>query len=119
MRSDWRSRFLAKFALEMAFTGEPISASRAFELGLVTRVVPQDQVLSVALDLAGVIAANAPLAVQATKRIAGGITDGGVERDDADWARNRVEAGRVQSSQDAQEGVRAFVEKRAPSWTGR
>lgn len=108
-----------KIALEMAFTGEQISAARAFELGLVTRVVPQHQVLSVALELADVIAANAPLAVQATKRIAGGITGGAVERDTADWARNSIEAARVRHSQDAQEGIRAFTEKRTPRWTGR
>ncbi|WP_232236176.1 crotonase/enoyl-CoA hydratase family protein [Nocardia sp. BMG51109] len=108
-----------KVALEMVFTGAQISAARALELGLVTRVVPQDQVLPAALELADAIAANAPLAVQATKRIAGGITDGGVERDAADWARNRVEAGRVRLSQDAEEGIRAFVEKRPPNWTGR
>ena len=108
-----------KIALDMAFTGEPISAARAFELGLATRVVPQDQALDVALDLAGVIAANAPLAVQATKRIAAGITDGAVEREAADWARNRLEAGRIKQSRDAQEGARAFVEKRLPDWTGR
>ena len=107
-----------KFALEMALTGQPISAARAFELGLVNQVVPRDKVLPVALDMAEVIAANAPLAVQATKRIAGGITDGGVERDKPDWARNGLEAGRIRWSQDAQEGVRAFVEARTPSWTG-
>lgn len=108
-----------KLALEMAFTGAQISARRAFELGLITRVVPQDQVLSVALELAAAIAANAPLAVQATKRIAGGITSGYVARDEPDWALNRVEAAQVRRSQDAQEGIRAFVEKREPNWTGR
>ncbi|MEU1981899.1 crotonase/enoyl-CoA hydratase family protein [Nocardia sp. NPDC019395] len=108
-----------KVALEMVFTGEQISAARALELGLVTRVVPRSQVLATALELADVIAANAPLAVQATKRIAAGITDGGVEREAADWTRNRLEAGRVRHTQDALEGLRAFVEKRTPNWTGR
>ncbi|MBB3082507.1 crotonase/enoyl-CoA hydratase family protein [Geodermatophilus sabuli] len=108
-----------KVALEMVFTGAAISASRALALGLVSRVVPQCQVLSAALELAEVIAANAPLAVQATKRIAGGITDGAVERDHADWALNWAEAGHVRRSQDYQEGVRAFAEKRTPNWTGR
>ena len=108
-----------KVAMEMTFTGEPISAARALELGLVNRVVPQRLVVSSALELAGVIAANAPLAVQATKRIAGGISDGDVERDHADWARNRAESRRVKHSQDGQEGALAFVEKRAPNWVGR
>jgi crotonobetainyl-CoA hydratase len=108
-----------KAALELAFTGAAISASRALDLGLVTRVVPQAEVLSTALELAGVIAANAPLAVQATKRIASGITDGAVERELADWALNWDEMGRVRRSHDFQEGVRAFAEKRTPNWTGR
>src|SRR5215211_7050709 len=64
-----------KVAMEMILTGEPITAQRALELRLVNRVVPRDDVLDAALELAERICANAPLAVQASKRIALGIVD--------------------------------------------
>ncbi|WP_020109978.1 crotonase/enoyl-CoA hydratase family protein [Nocardia sp. 348MFTsu5.1] len=107
-----------KIALELMLTGEPISADRAYDLGLVNRVVPAGQALDAAIDLANTIASNAPLAVQASKRIAGGIADGRVDRDDDDWSRNRNEARRVMASRDAKEGTRAFAQKRSPEWTG-
>lgn len=106
-----------KIALELMFTGEPVPAGRAYDLGLVNRVVPEGKALTAAIELADTISANAPLAVQASKRIAGGISNGRVARDDADWARNRQEARAVMGSNDAREGTRAFAEKRAPQWT--
>jgi crotonobetainyl-CoA hydratase len=108
-----------KVAMEMILTGEPVSAARALELGLVNRVVPQDRVIEEALALAGRVTANAPLSVQASKRIANGIRDGQVAADAEYWERSRAEGRALMTSADAAEGPRAFAEKRLPSWEGR
>lgn len=105
-----------KIAMAMMLTGEPIDARRALELGLVNAVVPQDQLLSEAHKLAERIAANAPLAVQASKRIARGIRDGRNPGEEAAWRLTKEEMVRLYQSQDAREGPRAFAEKRAPVW---
>jgi enoyl-CoA hydratase/carnithine racemase len=102
-------------ALEIVLTGETIDAGRAYELGLVNKVVPPDEVLDGALALADRIAANGPLGVAASKdlvRLAAVAPDRAKERL-AEWQKV------VFSSDDAQEGARAFVEKRRPVWTGR
>src|SRR5260370_14460517 len=103
-------------ALELLLTGDPVDARRAAEIGLVNRVVEDGQALAAALELAETIAANGPLAVMATKQIA---HRGG------DWtaAERWDEAARLMrpvfTSQDAQEGAKAFAEKRAPVWQGK
>ena len=106
-------RIPLQVALELGLTGEPISAARALELGLVNRVVPADQVMDTALALAALVAANGPLAVQATKRLMW-------EEIGAD---NGAHVGKVVapvfSSDDAREGAVAFAEKRPPNWSGR
>lgn len=108
-----------KIAMEAMLTGRPISAARALELGLVNSVVPAEQVLQAAFELADAINENAPLAVQTTKRIARGISDGRIAAEDEDWARSADEGARLMESEDSLEGMRAFAEKRAPQWTGR
>jgi crotonobetainyl-CoA hydratase len=108
-----------KVAMEMILTGEPVSARRALELGLVNRVVPQDSVLAAALELASRITANAPLAVQASKRVANGIRDGRVQAEAGAWELSRREAEALRGTADAAEGPRAFAEKRAPRWEAR
>jgi crotonobetainyl-CoA hydratase len=75
--------------------------------------------LDAALALADEIAANAPLAVQASKRMALGIEDGRIAADEPRWAKSHKESASVMRSEDAREGPRAFAEKRAPLWTGR
>ncbi|GAA5093280.1 crotonase/enoyl-CoA hydratase family protein [Nocardia iowensis] len=107
-----------KIALEMALTGTPIDAASAAHWGLVNRVVPADQVLPTALELAGTIAANAPLAVLASKRIIHRVNDFGSDWDTPIWQMSLEEAGPVFVSKDAAEGPRAFAEKRAPQWRG-
>ena len=109
-------RIAAAVALELVLTGDTIDAGRALQLGLVNRVVPSDRVLDEALQLAGTIAGNGPLAVQAAKELVILANDAGKE---AAWKRQEVLAPTVFGSEDAKEGARAFIEKREPKWTGR
>jgi enoyl-CoA hydratase/carnithine racemase len=105
-----------RVALELLIVAAPISAARAFELGLVNRLAPPGEVDTVAGELAGAIAANAPLSVAAGKRMVyGGI---GLELADA-FARADEVYAPAYLSEDAQEGPRAFRERRAPRWQGR
>ena len=108
-----------KVALEAALTGEPISAARAGELGLVNRVAPEGTALDVALGVAEVIAGNAPLSVQHSKRVVHRSRDAGSDWDDTAWQLSDDAMKVVFSSRDAREGPAAFAEKRAPRWEGR
>lgn len=103
-------------AKELALTGQPIGAARAAELGLVNRVVPDGEALDAALELAATIAANAPLALRATKRI---LDEQDAWDGDDFWARQGEIAGPVIISADAREGAVAFAEKRDPVWQAR
>lgn len=102
-------------AAEMALTGEPIDAARAHELGIVNRIAPAGELLDVARAIAARIAANAPLAVGAAKRI---IHEVRPMSAGLDMAALRAIAAPVIASDDAREGARAFAEKRPPTFTG-
>ena len=103
-------------ALELALTGDPIDADRAYALGLVNRVVPREQLMEEALVLAERIAENAPLAVRYSKS----VMLRAVDADDAEGWRLTEEAGGVVfSSADAMEGPIVFADKRAPNWQGK
>lgn len=100
-------------AMEFLLLAEPVAAERALELGLVNRVVPPQEVLTVALDYAGRILANGPLAVRATKEsVLRGMK--GTLRDAYKIEQELSQV--VFASADAKEGPRAFAEKRAPQW---
>src|SRR5690349_16107278 len=88
-------------ALEMLLTGEPLSASRAAEIGLVNRITGEGEALDGALQLAATIAENGPLAVAATKAIARGTVDWSFEEG---WEKQAELTGPVFSSEDAIEG---------------
>ncbi|TQR86101.1 crotonase/enoyl-CoA hydratase family protein [Mycobacterium hodleri] len=105
-----------KVAMELVFTGEPMSSADALKWGLVNQVVPDGTVVDAALALAERITVNAPLAVWASKRVAAGIDDGVITADEAGWTRTMREMGTVLRSQDAREGPLAFAEKRQPVW---
>lgn len=103
-------------ALEMIATGEPIDAARAYALGLVNRLVAADAAIDTALALAETIAGNAPVSVVESLKVARVAT----EHSEAELIALSTEATRVvMRTQDAKEGPRAFVERRAPVWTGR
>ncbi|WP_448628271.1 crotonase/enoyl-CoA hydratase family protein [Geodermatophilus sp. URMC 64] len=103
-------------ALEMLLTGDPLTAPRAAEIGLVNRLAPEGGALDGALALAATIAANGPLAVAATKQIARSTVDWDFSEG---WIRQAEITGPVFASEDAREGSTAFAEKRAPVWKGR
>ena len=103
-------------ALELAMTGDPIDAERAYALGLVNKVVPGDAVLAEAVALAERIAANAPLAVRYSKEVMKRAAD---LPESEGWAINSDAVRVVFSSADAMEGPIAFAEKRAPNWQGK
>ena len=108
-----------KIALEMVLTGEPISAAEAAKWGLINQVVADGTVLEAALALAERVTVNAPLSVQASKRIAYGADDGVIPDEEPGWARTQREFGVVLKSEDAKEGPLAFAEKRPPVWKAR
>lgn len=108
-----------KIAMEMIFTGRPIDARQAHAWGLVNRIASADSVLTDALSLAAEIAANAPLAVRASKRIAYGAVAGDTIGETSLWGINAAEWAVVRKSQDAQEGAQAFADKRKPVWLSR
>lgn len=116
----WLSRWVPRpIAMEILLLGNRFSARQAQQWGLVNRVVPDGKALETAVALAAEIAANAPLAVQATKRLVAGLSGSRFVTAEADWARNHAERLRIHETDDAKEGPRAFVEKRAPVWKGR
>jgi enoyl-CoA hydratase len=103
-------------AMEVILTGEPLAAVRAYELGLINRLVSRDRVLDEAVALARTIASNAPLAVQASRALAARA----FSADEAMLWRDGFEMfQRNMQSEDAKEGPLAFIEKRAPRWKAR
>ena len=105
-----------RVALELLMTGDPISAQRAYELGLVNKVVPAADLVADTQRLATTIAGNAPLSVRAAKALVYAAAEMG-------WSAALDTGDRIYEkvylSEDGQEGPRAFAEKRKPVWRGR
>ncbi|MBM7789782.1 enoyl-CoA hydratase/isomerase family protein [Tenggerimyces flavus] len=102
--------------MELVLTGQPMTARRAYEIGFVNRVVPNESLLSEAIALGERIADNAPLSVEYSKE----LVYRSLELDDGGLLRlTHHMYARLLESEDAKEGPRAFVEKRPPEWKGR
>jgi enoyl-CoA hydratase len=103
-------------AMECALTGDPITAERAYQLGLVNELCEPGEALERAVALVGRVCANAPIAVRKSREIVIEATD---EPDEVGWRMSEAARAAVMASEDFAEGVTAFLEKRPPHWTGR
>ena len=105
-----------RLAMEMALTGDPISAQRALDVGLINAVSENGQALEQAKSLAARITQNGPLAVKLSKQVIDSSED---------WSRTEMNAEQMKvvapifTSADSREGAAAFAEKRKPVWTGK
>jgi enoyl-CoA hydratase/carnithine racemase len=105
-----------RIMMEIVLTGKPITAQRAYEIGLVNRLADPEQLLNVALELATEILEGAPLSVRAARETVMLATEMGRS---AALQAARAASEYAYRSEDAQEGPRAFAEKRRPQWKGR
>ena len=105
-----------KIAMEVVLTGDPISAEKAYEHGLVNELVEPGEALNAALALAERICANAPLAVRASREV---VLAAQTEDEDTLWRMSAAAMGKLAGTEGFAEGPRAFIEKRPPEWKGR
>ncbi|MFQ5792171.1 MAG: enoyl-CoA hydratase/isomerase family protein [Acidobacteriota bacterium] len=110
------ARIPHKIAMELMLTGEVITAQRAYEVGLVNKVVPREKLMDAAMVYAERLLENAPLVLTMLKKYAGALMPKGPTEMSALWRRGPEI---IFSSQDAKEGIQAFREKRKPKFVGR
>lgn len=103
-------------ARELLLTGEPLLAERAWALGLVNELTEPGAALEAAVALAERVCGNAPPAVRATLRALAAVVE---QQDALGWSATREAWDAAIASQDGREGVRAFLERRPPRWSGR
>jgi enoyl-CoA hydratase len=102
-------------AMEIAMTGKPISAERALHLGFINRLTAPGTAVAAATDLAMDVLAGAPIAVRASRRIIAAAPDNDAS---ALWKITLDELAKIRASDDSMEGINAFLERRAPLWSG-
>ena len=102
-------------AMEAILTGEPFSAERAFQLGLVNRLVAPEDVESEAMALAGQVESSAPVAMWESRAV---VLASEYENEDELLRRTNRAMAKAMASDDVREGLAAFIEKRPPRWTG-
>jgi enoyl-CoA hydratase/carnithine racemase len=107
-----------KIAMELALTGDPITAERAYALGMINELVEAGQAVDAAVALAERICVNAPLAVRESRKV---VLEALANPDDEKhlWDITNAAFAKVAQSEDFSEGPLAFIEKRAPQWKGR
>jgi enoyl-CoA hydratase len=103
-------------AMEVILTGEPLSAQRAYDLGLVNRLVADGEAEDAAFDLAAKIIAAAPMAVRESRKV---VLASQYEDEETLKKLTNAAMSKVMRSEDLKEGLTAFIEKRTPQWTGR
>lgn len=103
-------------AMEVILTGQPLPAQRAYELGLVNRLVDPGKEVEAAIELATRVCAAAPLAVWASRKI---VLAAAYENDETLIKMTNHEFGAILRSEDTKEGLTAFIEKRPPNWKGK
>jgi len=106
----------SRLAMELALTGDFITAERAHSMGLINRVVPAGTALDAAKELAAAICANGPLAVRISKQV---VAQSGDWSSEEMWQKQQEVVMPIFTSEDAIEGATAFAEKRAPNWKGK
>ena len=106
----------SRLAMELALTGDFITAERAERMGLINRVVPAGTALDAAKELAAAICANGPLAVRISKQV---VAQSGDWSSEEMWQKQQEVVMPIFTSEDAIEGATAFAEKRAPTWKGK
>jgi enoyl-CoA hydratase len=109
-------RLARNVAFELAVTGATIGVTRALTLGLVNRLAVDETAIAAAHTLAGEVVANPPVAVAVAMDVINASSENG---ETAGWLRSDAAMVVIQASEDFLEGPRAFLEKRAPVWTGR
>jgi enoyl-CoA hydratase len=103
-------------AMEAILTGEPISAERAFQLGMVNRLVEPVRAVEEAMAMAARVCAAAPLAVWESRQV---VLASEYADEDTLKAMTDAAMGKMMASEDLKEGLQAFIEKRPPVWQGR